>query len=621
MSTNNLTQLNATPVITNQHIDQYFNALENDFVPRNSGAPTASGGRIGTPTYPWAAGYFSGNVYVDGVPLGGGTDTGLFTDTSNYILSSSVDDYNTPNFIVPNGSNNTATILATDVNLEVVINGASVIFENDVSLTGLTSAPSSNNTCLVNHPSTTGVTQTKYQRDIAIDNIGTEISGRNGKVCGFLQNSEYFLAYVDTTNGYLRVLRRGAFLNSSGAAISRATIADNATITLMSTAWVFAEDTGTSVVVTYNSPVYSGTAPSSPSTGDYWYDLTEKAWKVWSGSAWSDADRTLIGVVLINSSGAAVAGLGFNPAVDAADINTFKLAKLDSSKVVSINPQNHISVYGSYFYFGTPLVWDISQHLDTGLTEAASTMYYLYLTHEGKPIISDEFPEFRPELSGYYHPYKTYRWVGSVRNDSSSNFRPEVNNAATVFGSVDLVMDYKIIGTNADIQIFDFNNIYDKYIVEFISVENSTSPTSPTMVMSVDNGTNYITSTDYEHNIFGYTSGSNTAIAQASFVSGHTSYIDLLSAVNYYYDGTTNAALDLKIELFNPANLRYNVGKQMLISGVAYKNGVGLFGFMGGATNYTNTSLIRNPVNAVKIATGGGNWLRGRVKVYGYKRT
>jgi hypothetical protein len=428
MSTNTLSLLGASPTITNNDIDQYYNAIENDVVPRNSGAPTDNGGRLGTPTYQWDKLYVKNGVYVNGSPLSNSTSNSIFIDANNYIKSCQImTDGGAPNFLIPNGANNTATIDATPTPLEVVINGSSVIIASDISITGLTSAPAANNTCLVNDVYILADENTKYFRRFVIDTIGTEISNRNGKIQGFLQNGEYFLAHIDTTNSALNILRRGAFRNSASAPFARATWTDNATVTIMSTAWVYVDNTGTSAAISYTSPIYSGTAPASPATNDYWYDTSVSKWKVWGGSAWSIANRTLVGVLLINSAGVCVASWSMDPMKSALALNTIQLRKFDNTKIISEKSINDAVVYGSYIKSFTNLAWDITLNLDTSLSEAANTSYYFYITPAGVPIISDEHPEYREEFGDWYHPYKTYLYCGSSQNNNSSNLSLPMN--------------------------------------------------------------------------------------------------------------------------------------------------------------------------------------------------
>jgi len=57
-------------------------------------------------------------------------------------------------------------------------------------------------------------------------------------------------------------------------------------------------------------------------------------------------------------------------------------------------------------------------------------MYYLYLTENGQRMISPIKYYERPDLQGKYHPYNTWRYVGRVLNDGSSNFTEIYSDAA-----------------------------------------------------------------------------------------------------------------------------------------------------------------------------------------------
>ncbi len=427
MADNNIVEVSGNPTASSQNFDQYFNALVNDVVPRNNaGSPEDEAGRLGTPTYQWDEIYVKNNLYINGLPVGtssGGVDLS-FLDSRNYVVSGrvrGVDDL-TPIYLLPSTSTNECTISATSTNLEVVIDGVATQFTSDVIITGLTSAPSSNNTCLVNDADLSGQAFTAAIREIPVDTIGTEISSLNGKVAGFsIGSTEYFLAVVDTTNNYLLIDRRGSFITGAATVADRKTISNNNTITLMRTAWVFAENTGTTGAVTYTNPYVSGTAPTSPATGDYWYDLANSKWKVWSGSAWNDANRVLIGVALINSSGVCVATrcVDFRKAFN--NRNSFVLRKFDNATLVSDSTYNEISIYGNFFNITNPIIWSMATDLEPPLTEQANTNYYFYITNQGKPVISDLIPEWREDLQGAYHPYKTWRFIAQCNNDGSSN--------------------------------------------------------------------------------------------------------------------------------------------------------------------------------------------------------
>ena len=428
MGTNTITEVGASPTLSSANVDQYRTALSNDHVPRNSsGVPEASAGRVGTPTYPWQNGYFSENVYINGVPLS--TDPAAIGDSQNYIVSCQMREAatstNTPLFLVPNGSTNSLTVAVTGygkpANLEVLINGASVIVSSNITLTGLSSAPSTNNTALVDASYTflTGQTETKRILQIPMSSVGSGITALAGKIIAVSLNSEIMLGYTDGTTFFAE--RRGAFINSSGATISAAAMSSSNTITLLKAAWIFLENTGLTAVATYTPPIVAGVAPSSPATNDYWYDTVNQQWKVWNGSAWSVSNRILIGVAATNSSGATIGCLSFEPKYSIDDTNTVRLAKVDNAIYRAYGGYNRVTVLGRTFEFRGTLSWNMATDLDSGVTEASNTYYYFYIGADGKKIISDEFPVWREDLNGAYHPYRSYRYCGYGLNDGSSN--------------------------------------------------------------------------------------------------------------------------------------------------------------------------------------------------------
>jgi hypothetical protein len=88
-----------------------------------------------------------------------------------------------------------------------------------------------------------------------------------------------------------------------------------------------------------------------------------------------------------------------------------------------------LNVFGTGHKFGPDLPrWDIDTDLDTGLTEAASTLYYFYLDENGDSVISDLAPmDRRSDLKGLYHPFETWRCVGQAFNNASSDFEAVIS--------------------------------------------------------------------------------------------------------------------------------------------------------------------------------------------------
>jgi hypothetical protein len=424
MADNKLNEVGDRGTATSQDFDQFYNALVGNVLPRNSGGSVENeAGSLGVQATQWEN-TWTKNLYVNGVQVFANQQMDLsYLDSSNYITNGLIRGSGdlTPIFMQPNGSTANVDILGSSTNLDLVINNASVIVNTNFAIGTLTSAPATNNTCLVNDVDLTGQGFTKAIREIPIDTIGSEISALNGKIAGFKLGNEYFLAVVDTTNNFLLVDRRGSFIDDSGDAIERVAISDNDTITLMNLSWIFIENTATGGAFTNTNPIYSGTEPTGASTNDYWYNLDLKKWLVYDGASFVDANRVLIGVALTNSAGETIATRCIDRRGAYQDKNTITLRKFDDATLITDNVYNEVSVYGRYFAYSNILRFNMVSDLDSSLTEASDTTYYFYLTAEGKPFISDEIPEWRNDLQGAYFPYATHRFVAECRNDSSSN--------------------------------------------------------------------------------------------------------------------------------------------------------------------------------------------------------
>ena len=86
MGTNNLSQIGAARTLAvGTQLDQYFNALQQNIVPRNSsGVPTNAAGDLGSSSYKFKDLYLSGSGYID-TSLGVGTsfpETKLHVETN-----------------------------------------------------------------------------------------------------------------------------------------------------------------------------------------------------------------------------------------------------------------------------------------------------------------------------------------------------------------------------------------------------------------------------------------------------------------------------------------------------------------------------------------------------------
>lgn len=352
--------------------------------------------------------------------------TGL---TDNRLVSGKVRTTSAqPVFLDPDGAAKTVYVRGATTNFIYYINGIEYTISTDVSLTGLTAAPSSNNTCLVNDAVAADQYWTKYTgedgTEIPIDTVGTEITSLVGKFAAFkLDNgstTEYFTAYVASSTSLTKV-KRGYFFDSSDAPIPRIVYSNNDTITLMKLTWVFAKTDGT-LTATYTNPVWSDDEPSSPAIGDYWFDYSVNKWKVYGVGSYSVAGAVLIGVCIQDTTNTVAArSLEFfkNYAAD----NTVEVNAESNTQVKSKHPGSFVNVWGTSVKNDHNLhTWDMTLDLESGVTEAPSTYYFFYITETGDKIISDKKPYDRNgDLAGFYHPHHSWRCVGFAFNNGSSN--------------------------------------------------------------------------------------------------------------------------------------------------------------------------------------------------------
>jgi hypothetical protein len=330
-------------------------------------------------------------------------------------------------FLQPHGTNATVTLKSTATAFVAQIDGTSYTSNADVALTSLALAPSTNNTALVNDAHLTGQTDSKYAGEIdsafptlTMDTVGTEISNLVGKFAAFKIGTEYFFAFVKSATELTRCYR-GFFFNSSDSGVTRVTVSDNDTITLMKLHWIFFKTDGTLISTTSN-PNVAADAPSSPSVGDYWYDLTNATWKTYNGASFVAANAILIGLAITDTSGCKGAR-SFEIFKVYSALNTVRLEYTTTNEIRSTVPGARISVNGTEYNFAKdPQEWDMAGDLESG-SEASSTIYYAYVTEDGDTILSVERPYNRnADMLGRYHPYNTWRAVGQITNDGSSNF-------------------------------------------------------------------------------------------------------------------------------------------------------------------------------------------------------
>jgi hypothetical protein len=424
MGTTNISAVKSSGDVQDESwYNDFRSALIGAVVGRNpSTGVVASGQDIGSAVTPWGA------LYATSLVIGGSTvDLGNLTGAENAILSGqTVSTSIRPDFLRAAGSAATVTVEGASTSLVLNIDGTSTTIAADLAETSLTVAPSSNNTALVDDTALTGQESSKWQGEdgtiITIDTVGTEISNRVGQYAVFKTSTEYLLAYIESATELSNVYR-GYFLNSSGAPIERVALTNNDTLTIMSGGWVFVEDDSLTVDVTYTSPIYSVTEPSSPATGDYWFDLVAGKWKRYGGSAFAEVNRIPIGIAVVDETNC-IASRSFDLNKVFNSDNPISSKYISTTVLAAKDFDFDISVYGiAVNSRSSKLEWDIATDLETGVSEGASTTYFAYITETGKAVLSDKKPyDLRGTLKGWYHPYNSWRAIGYIFNDGSSDF-------------------------------------------------------------------------------------------------------------------------------------------------------------------------------------------------------
>ncbi len=410
------------------HWNQFKTALINDFVGRNGLGAAESGKNLGTPALPWGETH-TDKLFINGTlfdPNNIGGNTGGNGVVSGATRSGSA----MPDFLRANGSDTSLNVLASVTPFNFNVGSVGVSVTADLSLGSLNTAPASDNTAQVNDSS---LSADKYAGEngtaITLDNVGSEITDRAGQIIALKHGaSEIMFARVSEADGgantaTLDNVFRGFFFDSAGAPIVREGLSDNDTLTLYNLAWVFLQKDGTTLDVTYRTPVWSFAEPSSPVIDDYWFDMNNQIWMRYDGSLFEEIERLHIGWVVMDGSNCIAARcVDFSKNFD--EHISIETRHFTDTTVFSKGDNDSVNVYGSLISFGnSSAIWDITADLETGLVESSSQFLYLYVTQNGQTILSEIHPYNREsDLRGWYHPYNSWRYVGVVYNDSGSDF-------------------------------------------------------------------------------------------------------------------------------------------------------------------------------------------------------
>lgn len=332
-----------------------------------------------------------------------------------------------PRFLVPSGSTTTLTIDGSPTPLVYSIAGVSYSITSDLTISGLSTAPASANTCTVNDTILAAQELSKWAGEdsstLTVSAMGVNISNLTGSYGAFkvvhAGNTEFFIGYVNSSTQITNCLR-GCFLNSTLSKVDRIAISNGDTITLLKLTWIFANTLGTTAV-SYVNPVISYVQPTD--TTVYWLDLSTNLWKTFNGSAWVSAGVTLIGICAQDTTSCIAARAG----EFSASSDSYSSLQVEYKSATTVQQQDtggKIGV-GAYLidYGITRPTWDIVLHLESGYVEAASTTYFIYISELGRLVLSPTKPyNAAGSGRGWYHPHEKWRAVGHIFNNASSDF-------------------------------------------------------------------------------------------------------------------------------------------------------------------------------------------------------
>lgn len=341
-----------------------------------------------------------------------------------------------PIHLVPAGTSPTVTLKAAITNFVAFINGTQYTQTTDTFITSLQTAPTVNNTFVINDPNLGGGSSTKnvgdyiseFQtlgnnigilRDYSIigTTTGSAITALIGKYAAFKVGSEYFIGFVKSavTGAACEITKcfRGYFFNSSDNLINSIGINNSDTVTLMQLTWVYLRNDGV-LQIAYSNPTYSGLQPASPTIGDYWYDLMNQQWKTWNGISWMVTNSILVGVCIQDSTNT-VAARSFDMFRVYDDKNTLELDFFSVTEMRTKFYNNYVNIYGSVFLIDHDMgKWIEPTHYDASASASLDATYFLYMTEQAIPKISQIAPHRRFDLGGYYHPGESWRCFGIV---------------------------------------------------------------------------------------------------------------------------------------------------------------------------------------------------------------
>lgn len=425
-------------IFTQQKVNDIHRALKGDLVGRGTYNAPASGKNLGSSTYQWEE-INAGAYYLSGLKLSGA----IFLSGHTAIFSGDKRlDGNRASFLRPSGSELSVTILASRI--PIIFKVANQIYRcnADITITGLTAGPSSSHTCAVNESTASDEERTKYAGElyngngvfsststrITVQTMGATMSAKVGTFQTLKNDVEYFYAFIQSTVD-IRKAQRGYFFDEDASPISRQPFTNADTFTLMGTGWIFLNKDGATTYVTYNVPIWQAETPSSPATGDFWYDMANQIWKRYNGSSYVDSECALLGMIVLSDT-ACVAARTMEFASLNFGVQNIELEKSGSTHAKAVHKFSSIDAESFKRSFDESLEsFDTSEDFasvpdTTNISMTGTLPYYLYITSAGRRRISDTRPVFRLDRTAWFHPHQDWKCIGGIDVTSGALVNP-----------------------------------------------------------------------------------------------------------------------------------------------------------------------------------------------------
>ena len=408
--------------ILDAHIKQLIQALNGDLVGREGGVATP-GQSLGNPVIPWGRGYFESLIIA-----GQNVDFSQISSPPDRIASGQSSALSgAGRFISIDGS--TATILGNTTPLNLVANGRTFSIDSDVDIQNITlgffGPDTIRETTLAKLPAS-GDPLRFGELDYAIGNQRlelaasvSEIASRIGQKAAFKIGDELVYAHIQSATE-IRPVSRQFFLGPGNTRPARTSYKDTTVVEILRTGWIFADAASPeNPEITYIYPVESTKAPGNPATGQYWYDLRINRWRRYNGADWISVERIPIAIVCSDLTGL----VGFR-CLDFykrnASLNELEWERISDSKYQT-SKQGRVAVFGNVLNIPRFFEFNASTDVEAGVVVQGKARFHTYLTERGELRASNLRPVWRPDLGGYYHPYKNWIAVLDIYNNSSDS--------------------------------------------------------------------------------------------------------------------------------------------------------------------------------------------------------